>query len=57
MLLLNNSEPSLGAIFRHRILLGVKMIVNTHRHLTTYKQDFSEAMGALYENNYNERAS
>jgi predicted TIM-barrel fold metal-dependent hydrolase len=28
------------------------MIINTHCHLTTYKQDFSEAMGALYENNY-----
>ena len=27
------------------------MIINTRRHLTTYKQVFSEAMGALYENN------
>jgi hypothetical protein len=27
------------------------MTINTHCHLTTYKQDFSEAMGALYENN------
>ena len=51
MLLLNNSEPSLGAILRHHILLGVKTTINTHCHLTTYKQDFSEAMGALYENN------